>query len=431
MQVQRQPQMLRHPALGRPRHRIRAAIIARPALANSPWTDDRHDAPPLPLPALTALKTVTIVRHGQSTWNAESRVQGSSDQSVLTDKGIAQARATAAMLAGQHFDCMFYSPLARAAQTADLVWAGREVPRVSLTLLREIDLYTFQGLLKADIKASYPAEYTTWQQQPDQFQLMGHYPVREMWYRASLAWHRMLGSDFAWTTGLVVAHNNTNQALVATALGLPCTMVRRLVQSNAAVSSLLLRPGEQQDQPPLVQLQCLNQSRDSPYRGGSKATGYVTLCLASPSTAHCQAVAQVLGGSEVHLVLTAPGESSSTWAACLGQQPPAGQPPAARPLTVEECCVSSQADLAATWHQAVHAVARRPGSNVVVLVDSPAAVAGLLCAALGLNPDSQARLFAATPGGLTVLEVPAPPHSSAGIAKCINNTAHLETALEG
>jgi hypothetical protein len=57
---------------------------------------DRSSDTPLPLPALTTLTRVVLVRHGQSTWNAAGRIQGSSDLSVLTVKGEAQAQATRA-----------------------------------------------------------------------------------------------------------------------------------------------------------------------------------------------------------------------------------------------------------------------------------------------------------------------------------------------
>lgn len=75
-----------------------------PPTATTTWTDeytdlgDRVDQPPLPLPAIAKPVRVTIVRHGQSTWNAESRVQGSSNQSVLSEKGKQQARASQAMV---------------------------------------------------------------------------------------------------------------------------------------------------------------------------------------------------------------------------------------------------------------------------------------------------------------------------------------------
>ena len=60
--------------------------------------NDRVDQPPLPLPELAMPKRVVLVRHGQSTWNAEGRIQGSSDFSVLTDKGVAQAQTTKQMV---------------------------------------------------------------------------------------------------------------------------------------------------------------------------------------------------------------------------------------------------------------------------------------------------------------------------------------------
>lgn len=56
--------------------------------------DDRKDMTPLPLPVLKESKRVVLVRHGQSTWNAEGRIQGSTDFAVLTDKGRTQADTT-------------------------------------------------------------------------------------------------------------------------------------------------------------------------------------------------------------------------------------------------------------------------------------------------------------------------------------------------
>ena len=55
--------------------------------------NDRRDAPPLPLPRLRQSKRLVLVRHGQSTWNARNRIQGSSDFAVLTEQGVKQAHA--------------------------------------------------------------------------------------------------------------------------------------------------------------------------------------------------------------------------------------------------------------------------------------------------------------------------------------------------
>ncbi|KAI7845742.1 hypothetical protein COHA_000658 [Chlorella ohadii] len=215
--------------------------------------DDRRDAPPVPLPPLDRSTRVVLVRHGQSTWNARNRIQGSSNFSVLTEKGMEQARAANKLLEGWNFTRLFHSPLKRAAQTAEIVWGGRPGASSQLASLREIDLYSFQGLDKIENRQKYPEQYVTWQSNPAHFIIDNHAPVRELWYRASLAWREVLGvggssngsasgsgSSAGQADGatLVVAHNAVNQALLCTALGLPPAFFRRFSQSNASFTVL-------------------------------------------------------------------------------------------------------------------------------------------------------------------------------------------------
>jgi len=154
------------------------------------------DAPP-PALALTQRHSVVLVRHGQSTWNAEGRIQGSSNESALTEKGRAQAAACATALADTPFDALFASPLDRATQTAAAVWGPRPGEAVTLPSLREVDLYSLQGILKADLKdgsadVRLQTALAAWRAQPAAFELDGHAPVRELWHRAGLAWRAIL-----------------------------------------------------------------------------------------------------------------------------------------------------------------------------------------------------------------------------------------------
>lgn len=80
---------------------------------------------------------------------------------------------------------------------------------------------------------------------------------RELWYRASLAWREILTSHDSAQSTLLVAHNAVNQALVATAIGLPPTYFRRLLQNNAATTVLDFQPSK--DGPPRVNVDRLNQ----------------------------------------------------------------------------------------------------------------------------------------------------------------------------
>eukprot|EP00958_Prasinococcus_capsulatus_P005457 scaffold527_cov368-Prasinococcus_capsulatus_cf.AAC.25 len=182
---------------------------------------------------------IVIVRHGQSTWNAEGRIQGSTDDSVLTTKGVSQAYTSKEMLKNGKFDKLYRSPLRRATQTADIIWDGRPGEKISLDDMREIDLYSFERLLKAEGKAKFGEEYTKWQKDSSNFCIDGHYPVRELWERGAICYQQILKDATAEkTVALVVAHNAINQAMVAAALGLPSTYFRKLLQSNCGLTVL-------------------------------------------------------------------------------------------------------------------------------------------------------------------------------------------------
>ena len=61
-----------------------------------------------------------VVRHGETHWNVEMRIQGQHD-SPLTENGIAQAEALAGRLAAERIDALISSDLGRAMQTARVV----------------------------------------------------------------------------------------------------------------------------------------------------------------------------------------------------------------------------------------------------------------------------------------------------------------------
>jgi probable phosphoglycerate mutase len=69
------------------------------------------------------LTTFALIRHGQTDWNAQRRLQGSTDI-PLNDVGRGQARGAVTALSGYEWDAIVSSPLSRAAETADLIAAG-------------------------------------------------------------------------------------------------------------------------------------------------------------------------------------------------------------------------------------------------------------------------------------------------------------------
>jgi glucosyl-3-phosphoglycerate phosphatase len=98
-----------------------------------------------------------LVRHGESTWNAEERLQGQLDP-PLSDRGRDQARALAPVLAAVPEDRIVCSDLARARQTAELL--GLSTVRLD-PRWREIDVGEWGGRTAAEIDAQSD-ELTSW-----------------------------------------------------------------------------------------------------------------------------------------------------------------------------------------------------------------------------------------------------------------------------
>ncbi|KAK9152750.1 hypothetical protein Sjap_000230 [Stephania japonica] len=95
---------------------------------------------------LSSSKKITLVRHGLSSWNDESRIQGSSDLSILTDTGVKQAEKCRKALANISFDQCFSSPISRAKSTAEVMWQGREKPLLYMDSLKEAHLFFLEGM---------------------------------------------------------------------------------------------------------------------------------------------------------------------------------------------------------------------------------------------------------------------------------------------
>ncbi|PON58428.1 Histidine phosphatase, partial [Parasponia andersonii] len=230
---------------------------------------------------ISSPKRVTLVRHGLSTWNEESRIQdsvgipsserkkkGSSNMSVLTETGIRQAERCKKALANIPFDGCFSSPISRAKSTAEIIWQGREEPLVFIDSLKEAHLFFLEGMkngqsprfhvlfmlkyyslegiiylnLKAvDAKQIYPKEYTTWREDPASFQVNGIYPLRKVWGTAREAWKEILltpGEHF-----LVVTHKSILRALICTALGLGPERFRATDVNNGGITVFKFNPG--------------------------------------------------------------------------------------------------------------------------------------------------------------------------------------------
>mmetsp|Transcript_1842 Transcript_1842/g.6061 ORF Transcript_1842/g.6061 Transcript_1842/m.6061 type:complete len:260 (+) Transcript_1842:52-831(+) len=201
------------------------------------------------LPPCASAVRFLVLRHGQTDHNRDGIIQGSSDVSRLSDRGRTQAREVGAALArlgDVRVARTFLSPLARAQQTHEILLLDRPDLPTPTTLdgLREIDLSSWEGRAKAELRAEQPDVYAAWQCDPLAMVVDGRKPIVELWERArSAAWPTLRAADTAAAEDdegatLVVCHGSLGQALLCTALGLDATAWRRHPFPNCGMAEI-------------------------------------------------------------------------------------------------------------------------------------------------------------------------------------------------
>ena len=95
------------------------------------------------------MTTLLLVRHGETDWNADGRLQGHTDR-PLSDFGRRQARRLAKELGDEPFDAVYASDLSRARETAEIVGERLGLPVVLDQDLREKDWGNWEGLTAAE-----------------------------------------------------------------------------------------------------------------------------------------------------------------------------------------------------------------------------------------------------------------------------------------
>jgi probable phosphoglycerate mutase len=101
------------------------------------------------------LKTLYILRHGETVWNTQARMQGRLD-SALTDKGREQAAEHARVLASVGIDTLVISPSGRTRETANIVNSHVNAPVNFDDRLMERDCGTWSGLTVDEIQKVSP-----------------------------------------------------------------------------------------------------------------------------------------------------------------------------------------------------------------------------------------------------------------------------------
>ncbi len=187
---------------------------------------------------------IIAVRHGETAWNVETRIQGQLDI-ALNAKGAWQAKRLAQALAEEPIDHIYSSDLARAQATARAVAedrAGTCAATVQLDAgLRERCFGSFEGQTWADIETRWPEESRRWRQRDPDFAPPGGETPRQIQARVQNA----VNTIAARHTGqliMLVAHGGVLDMLYRLATNQELHAPRTWELGNASINRLLWTP---------------------------------------------------------------------------------------------------------------------------------------------------------------------------------------------
>lgn len=181
-----------------------------------------------------------VVRHGETAWNAEHRVQGQLDV-PLNAIGLAQAQAAAKVLSQQKFDAIYSSDLTRARQTA-----RPTATLLSLEILLEKDLRErhygiFERLTYAEVKTRYPEDYARFHARDPEYAFRTGESLKDFSAR-SIAVISKIANEHAGKSILVFTHGGVLDELYRFVAGLPASAHREFGIPNAGLNRVELTP---------------------------------------------------------------------------------------------------------------------------------------------------------------------------------------------
>jgi broad specificity phosphatase PhoE len=176
---------------------------------------------------MTAAQLI-VLRHGRTTWNATGRFQGQADI-PLDERGLAQARQVAPLLAELAPTAIFSSDLSRARQTAEPLARACGLPVTTDPRLREIHVGSWEGLtidemfteLDDELKRAYLAGEDVRRSPTGE-------TVAEVGERAGTALDEIGRSAADGSTVVVVMHGLAARAGVCRMVGFPVETWKRL-----------------------------------------------------------------------------------------------------------------------------------------------------------------------------------------------------------
>jgi 2,3-bisphosphoglycerate-dependent phosphoglycerate mutase len=184
---------------------------------------------------------ILAIRHGETAWNVDTRIQGHLDI-PLNETGQWQAKRLARVLAqGDPIDAIYSSDLLRAFETARAIAEATGAPLQAHTGLRERGFGSFEGQIYGELETLFPTDAELWRQRDPHWAPSGGESLTQVQVRVSHTLHA-LASQHPGQQIVLVAHGGVMDQLYRLATGQSLQAPRTWELTNTAVNRLLWTP---------------------------------------------------------------------------------------------------------------------------------------------------------------------------------------------
>ncbi len=189
---------------------------------------------------MTEPTRIIAIRHGETAWNVDTRIQGHLDI-PLSANGRWQAERLADALRGESIKAIYASDLARAWETAQYVGRASGVEVTKEEDLRERGFGIFEGKTFADIETLLPDQSTRWRKRDPEFAPAGGESLIALRSRVVGAAQRLAALHPGKLIAMV-AHGGVMDVLYRAATRLDLQAPRTWALGNTAINRLLWTP---------------------------------------------------------------------------------------------------------------------------------------------------------------------------------------------
>ena len=186
------------------------------------------------------LTRVLAIRHGETAWNVDGRIQGQLDV-PLNDMGRWQVHRLALALADENIAAIYSSDLLRALETAQAVARASGDAIVTDAGLRERGFGAFEGLSYTEINQRWPELAERWRKRDPEFGAPGGETLNQF-YARSIATAARLAALHPGQTIALVSHGGVKDCLYRAAARVALDAPRSWQLGNAAINRLLFTP---------------------------------------------------------------------------------------------------------------------------------------------------------------------------------------------